>query len=77
MNGIKLVCMHDRDPVCKALNVRNCPGCRFWITGGQQMDSEEKANERLRTLLTEHQRYVADKYYKGRMPWQGKGAPRI
>lgn len=77
MSGIKLACLWDRDPVCKALKVRVCPGCRFWTTTGHQMDSEEKAFERLRMLPPMQQLYLADKYYQGRMPWQGKGAPRI
>lgn len=70
-------CLYDRGDTCFALSRKVCRGCGFRTSAGEQMDSEEKAFERLRGLKLYQQLAIADKYYKGRMPWQGKGAPRL
>ena len=57
---------------CNALTVETCPGstCSFYNTNEQHNESCKKAEDRLAGLNKDRQRYIADKYFKGQMPWQ-------
>lgn len=61
---------------CQVLTVVKCPGsrCSFYKTPEQAEESRRKANARLASLEEEHQRHIADKYYRGKMPWLKGGA---
>lgn len=66
-------CVFDRDAICGALSAKKCEGCGFRRSAGQQMDSDEASHERLRALPEQQQNCIAQTYYRGRKPWQGKG----
>lgn len=60
---------------CKKLTVDKCIGesCSFKQTKEQADISQEKSFGRLSNLAREHQIYIADKYYGGKMPWSKGG----
>ena len=66
-------CVSDLGTVCSALTKKKCAGCVFRRSAGQQMDSDEASHERLRALPDQQQDYIAQSYYRGQKPWQGKG----
>jgi hypothetical protein len=57
---------------CKATINEKCPGekCPFYRTPEQAQELRRKANARLASLDKTTQRYIAEKYYNGRMPWR-------
>lgn len=60
---------------CRILAVKKCTGssCSFFKTAEQYKESFKKANVRLASLDKEKQKYIAEKYYNGKMPWQKGG----
>lgn len=57
---------------CRALD-GNCPGyaaCRFYKPQWKQEKERRLVHARLRALPMERQQAIADKYYKGAMPWR-------
>lgn len=56
---------------CKKLTVDKCirESCSFIQTKEQADISEKKSFERLASLSSECQSYIAEKYYGGKMPW--------
>jgi hypothetical protein len=60
---------------CKILTVDKCIGesCSFKQTKEQAEISQEKCFRRLSNLGREHQIYIAEKYYGGKMPWSKGG----
>ena len=56
---------------CKRLKVKTCIGtdCSFYRDAVKEKMEQEKADARLRSLPAEVQQHIADKYYKGKMPW--------
>lgn len=63
---------HNR---CKILTVDKCIGesCSFKQTKEKANSSQKKSFERLSNLTRDHQIYIADKYYGGKMPWSKGG----
>lgn len=61
---------------CRKLNVKQCNGssCSFAQTKEQSTASRRKSFNRLARLSYEHQSYIAEKYYGGKMPWLKGGA---
>jgi hypothetical protein len=61
---------------CQVLTVVNCPGisCSFYKTPEQAEESRRKANARLASLDKAYQKFIADTYYRGKMPWLEEGA---
>lgn len=62
---------------CKAFYTwrykNRCPGeedCKYFKSVAEITASEQAKNERLATLPEDHQQYIADKYYNGKMPWK-------
>lgn len=62
---------------CKALytgrHKNRCSGvegCKFFKSVADMAASEKAKMERLKTLPEEHQYFIADKYYSGKMPWK-------
>ena len=63
-------CFAEKKRGCGAvIGGRNCEGCPFYKTEEQQKASLEKAYERMRSLSAEMQRYYANLYHNGQMPW--------
>lgn len=60
---------------CKILHVKKCTSsrCSFFKTTEHHQESFKMANARLASLDKEQQKYIAQKYYKGKMPWQKGG----
>lgn len=59
---------------CGALTQRRCPGCNrcaFYKTRRQLEKEKQAANEKIRKLPAERQKYIAEKYFGGQMPWKG------
>ena len=58
--------------MCKSLN-RDCDGhdekCSFYMTDDAAFKSREAALMRLMSLPLAQQKYIADVYYQGMMPW--------
>lgn len=48
---------------------QQCSNCAFYKTQAELDESRLVANMRLASLPKEHQIQIADKYYKGEMPW--------
>ena len=56
---------------CKIMRNERCEGvCAFHKTGKELKRSQSEAFARLAGLSPEHQLYIAEKYYSGKMPWQ-------
>lgn len=58
---------------CTCLSSKACAGfdvCPFYKSRAKAEADREKANARLRSMPAEHQTAIADKYYKGNMPWR-------
>lgn len=66
---------HTRGNGCKILTVKKCIGesCPFAKTKEQIEASCEKSFKRLASIDKELQRYIAEKYYGGKMPWKKGG----
>ncbi len=63
----------DADHECTVLEKRKCVGftsCVFYKTCEKAQKDAERANERISALPMENQQVIADKYYKGKMPWR-------
>jgi len=75
MNNIECA-SKTKDNGCKKLTVQYCIGaaCSFAQTKAQARASLKKANVRLASLDKDEQKYIADKYYFGKMPWLKGGA---
>ncbi len=56
---------------CGILTVPACTGesCPFYKSKGELKDERRMANHRLASLSAIEQRYIADKYFDGKMPW--------
>lgn len=56
---------------CSRLTVSTCLGqvCTIKQTHKEYMDSVQFANHRLSRLDSSIQKHIADKYYRGNMPW--------
>lgn len=54
------------------INRKNCSinSCSFYTIPKRLIESQEKAYERLCSLSYRQQEDIADKYYKGLLPWQ-------
>ncbi len=61
---------------CKAIVLKTCSfgygRCCFFKTPDELAESVAKTNKRLRTLSTEEQNYIAEKYHSGKKPWRKK-----
>ena len=58
---------------CDALSVKGCPGyakCGFYKPRWKQRADLDGLCARLSRLPPEYQRYIAEKYYKGKMSWK-------
>lgn len=58
---------------CTCLASKECVGfdvCPFYKSRAKAEADREKADARLRSLSAEHQTAIADKYYRGMMPWR-------
>ncbi len=69
-------CMFFKEPCyCKILVDGFCINnqCGFFKTRDQQTLSLAQVYERFRNRSPQEQRYIADKYYNGKMPWQRGG----
>jgi len=60
---------------CGILTVQACMGelCPFYKSRERLKKERQKANRRLASLSAIEQRYIADKYFDGKMPWQEGG----
>ena len=72
------VCIHNKGRECRALSVFVCKSkkskkCSFKQTHDEHFDSVQTANKRLRNIDCSQQRYIADRYYGGDMPWYANG----
>ncbi len=56
---------------CKILKIKNCKGCAFFRTPTQNVQSLDAVFIRLASLEALQQIDLADRYYGGKMPWQG------
>lgn len=59
---------------CTRLTVSNCQGqkCSFKRTSEEDLESIQRAYQRLSNLDSSTQSYIAKKYYGGSMPWKQK-----
>lgn len=66
---------HHKEKICKILQTEECPGtqCPFYKTNKDFKKSRRKAFGRLAKLDTTLQRYIAQTYYRGKMPWRKGG----
>ena len=55
---------------CKILTVINCGSCSFFKTEAQQDADKASAHRRLAALDEAMQTHIAERYYRGKMPWQ-------
>lgn len=65
-------CFAMKNGACRAL-VSNCPGygvCGFYKPRWKYEKDRQLMNARLRVLPMDHQQEIADKYFKGAMPWR-------
>ena len=58
------ICAFDRGAECGALRDKTCTGCSFHKTAKELREGRKRATEHIRTLPTEHQVYIFDKYHK-------------
>lgn len=60
---------------CALLTINRCLGlgCVFFKTPEQARQKKARAMKRLASLDIFKQRYIADKYYAGQMPWLNRG----
>jgi hypothetical protein len=78
LRGRYILNCYFRDPSClngcSALIVYKCLGekCPFFKTPEQALEGKRKRYARLASLDKTTQRYIAEKYYNGRMPWRKK-----
>ncbi|MHB1455105.1 MAG: hypothetical protein ACYCYM_14285 [Saccharofermentanales bacterium] len=72
-NEFCMSCTNDNG--CTILTVKKCIGetCRFAQTKEQAKEAQRKSFEALSKLDDAKQRYIADKYYAGKMPWLKDG----
>lgn len=62
-------CFAMKDNNCRVMNVTHCEDCTFYRTRKDLEYSIEKVYERLRSLDSATQTYIAEKYYNGRICW--------
>lgn len=63
-------CFSYMDGKCRILTAHQCSDlCVFYLTTKQAAERSRRADNRLSSLDYDYQRYIAEKYYKGRMPW--------
>lgn len=71
----KASCVHCKDGKCTILQDSPCSAgilrCSFHLTQEQKTESEKNWQERIRSLSLHEQQYYADKYYKGKLVWNG------
>lgn len=67
---------HNEQKSCGILTVPVCPGeaCPFYKSRGELKKERHMANRRLASLDAMEQRYIADKYFDGKMLWLEGGA---
>ena len=67
-------CIHYTVRACRALKrtpcEKYCKKCNFRQDKEQAEASEQKARARLMSLPAEYQKAIAEKYYRGEMPWR-------
>ena len=61
---------------CEILVLKKCPGdsCSFFKTKAEYRSGRLKAFRRLAGLDKEYQLCIAEKYYRGKLPWLEGGA---
>jgi hypothetical protein len=66
----------NRKNNCEVLVVGKCPGdsCSFFKTKAEYRSGRLKAFRRLAGLDKEYQLCIAEKYYRGKLPWLEGGA---
>ena len=60
---------------CRAID-GHCPGyelCAFYKPLKQYEQDQQLTYQRLAGLPKEQQDYIADRYYRGKMPWEAEG----
>lgn len=65
-------CFAMNKGTCRVLTC-NCPGyaaCRFYKPRWKYEQDRKKTNLRLSRMPIQKQMEIADKYYKGNMPWR-------
>lgn len=68
---ITVNCAFAREKGCSALNIK-CTDpavCAFRKTIREQEVSIHKANKRLRSMRSDYQHFIAEKYYNGKRVW--------
>lgn len=68
-------CMHEdmkgKKFSCRILITKGClHGCAFRCSNSEAAAGRQRANKRLRSLDRDLQAAIADRYYKGGMPWR-------
>lgn len=68
-------CYANNGSQCRVLTVGKCKGdgCAFYKTILEQNESNKLVKARISLLDKAFQRYIAEKYYKGRYPWLEAG----
>ncbi len=56
-------CVFDMNGKCRALNVKECYGCKFFKTEEEYENGRRKAKRRVATLSPEEKDYIQRKYY--------------
>ena len=60
--------------VCIALTEGECPGfdgCAFYKTVSQAEGDKRKISDHIASLPFERRKQISDKYYDGKMEWEG------
>jgi len=68
-------CFACRGDECIALKPTKacCEGCRFFKTMRRARIGRKRARALIAAKPPEQQKYIADKYYQGAMPWRKDG----
>lgn len=64
-------CVFDEEDKCRALNEKDCDGCRFYKTKEELTEGREKAAERIAQLAPEHRDYIRRTYYGSKTTFKG------
>lgn len=71
----KASCVHCKDGKCVILIDSPCAAgktqCSFHLTAEQKAESEKKWRDCMCAMSPNEQQYYADKYYKGKLVWNG------
>lgn len=68
-NKCTWACDHNQCEILINRNDCSIEKCAFYITSDQLLKKKAKINKRLRSLPTEQQEEIANKYYNDMMPW--------